>query len=676
MRASERQKLVESLQLQVEALHSDMVQLEKDSLPAELAPNHLAGARNLLHYVALRRHDIRELQKDLAKLGLSSLGRTESHVLGTIQTVLQLLTDLSRGENGFGRKSDSTWFEGKDFLDQNTEVLLGPPPGDRKVHIMVTVPSEAATDYSLVRALLEKGMNCMRINCAHDGPAAWAAMIANLRRAQKELNAACKVEMDLEGPKLRTGALPSGPAVIKYRPVRDAFGKVRQPARIWLTATEHPQPAPTAADACLPVSERWLEHLQTGSRIQFTDCRDARRGMVIHEKTAAGCWADADRTAYIKPGLLLSMKTPDGRVSRAHVGALPARPQPLLLHPGDLLLLTRDIRESSQASEARPASIGVTLPQFFDSVKPGQPIWFDDGGIGGVIEKVTPDVVTAKIVHALAGGQKLGAEKGINIPETDLPIPALTTEDRANLEFAVAHADIVGLSFVRTAADVRELRTALAALNGAHLGIMLKIETRAGFENLPQLLLESMRSRAVGVMIARGDLAVECGYLRLAELQEEILWIAEAAHVPVVWATQVLESLAKTGRPSRSEITDAAMGERAECVMLNKGPYITEAVRALHDILVRMQDHQEKKTSMLRKLHVAAAFTPTEPGYPATGCHLGGPCGAAQSAGAQYMAQAPGSETQNVRLSRATPPAGRLHSERLIGSDADVEDRH
>src|ERR1019366_7333504 len=120
-----------------------------------------------------------------------------------------------------------------------------------------------------------------------------------------------------------------------------------------------------------------------------------------------------------------------------------------------------------------------------------------------------------------------------------------------------------------------------------------------------------MRSRAVGVMIARGDLAVECGYQRLAEVQEEILWICEAAHVPVIWATQVLETLAKKGMPSRSEITDAAMGERAECVMLNKGPYAITAVRVLADILKRMQGHQEKKRSMLRHLRLADGFSST-----------------------------------------------------------------
>jgi pyruvate kinase len=121
-------------------------------------------------------------------------------------------------------------------------------------------------------------------------------------------------------------------------------------------------------------------------------------------------------------------------------------------------------------------------------------------------------------------------------------------------------------------------------------------------------LLAAMRGQRVGVMIARGDLAVECGYERLAELQEEILWICEAAHVPVIWATQVLEHLAKEGFPSRAEITDAALGERAECVMLNKGPHIADAVRALDDILKRMEGHQHKKRSMLRRLRMAHGF--------------------------------------------------------------------
>ena len=239
---------------------------------------------------------------------------------------------------------------------------------------------------------------------------------------------------------------------------------------------------------------------------------------------------------------------------------------------------------------------------------PGEPIALDDGKIGGIIRTVTPEKVAVEITHARPMGEKLGAEKGINVPDTQLQLSSLTKDDLEALPFIVQNADIVGYSFVRKEADVRELQSRLADLDGERLGIILKIETREGFDQLPSLLLVAMRSRAVGVMIARGDLAIECGYQRLAEVQEEILWICEAAHLPVIWATQVLESLAKTGVPSRSEITDAAMGERAECVMLNKGPYIVTALRILDDILSRMQSHQEKKRSMLRKLHVASAY--------------------------------------------------------------------
>ncbi len=204
-------------------------------------------------------------------------------------------------------------------------------------------------------------------------------------------------------------------------------------------------------------------------------------------------------------------------------------------------------------------------------------------------------------------GSTLRSDKGINLPDSDLRLPALTPKDVDDLGFVVAHADLVGLSFVQRKTDVEDLRNRLRAADADHIGIVLKIETRRAFEHLSDLALAALQHPLSGIMIARGDLAVECGYERLAEVQEEILWISEAAHLPVVWATQVLESLAKTGQPSRAEITDAAMGERAECVMLNKGPHILRAVQVLDDILRRMQFHQVKKTAMLRKLHVAEA---------------------------------------------------------------------
>jgi pyruvate kinase len=132
----------------------------------------------------------------------------------------------------------------------------------------------------------------------------------------------------------------------------------------------------------------------------------------------------------------------------------------------------------------------------------------------------------------------------------------------------------------------------MQALDDTNVGLVIKIETRKGFNNLPRLLLTAMRRYPVAVMIARGDLAVECGWECLAELQEDILWLCEAAQVPVIWATQVLEGEVKKGRPSRAEISDAAMSQRADCVMLNKGPHIISTIRMLDNILRRMQGRQ------------------------------------------------------------------------------------
>jgi pyruvate kinase len=153
---------------------------------------------------------------------------------------------------------------------------------------------------------------------------------------------------------------------------------------------------------------------------------------------------------------------------------------------------------------------------------------------------------------------------------------------------------------------VHALHEELRRRGGGSRGVVLKIETRAAFEALPSILLAGMCSPPSGVMVARGDLAVELGYGRLAEVQEEMLWLCEAAHMPLIWATQVLETLAKKGQASRAEVTDAAMSGRAECVMLNKGPYVVEAVRFLEDVLYRMKLHQEKKRSMLRKLSISS----------------------------------------------------------------------
>jgi len=482
--------------------------------------------------------------------------------------------------------------------------------------------TEAATDYESVRDLVQSGMDCMRINCAHDNPDLWLGMIQNLQRARQETGRDCRILMDIPGPKLRTGPMEPGAAVVKCRPERDDYGRVVAPARVWLTSDEIAEPAPAVAAATLPLAASFLKKLRAGDTLRLRDARKAQRSLRVTHVDPRGAWAEARQTIYFLPGLGLQQarrNSPRTKLrsvpARARIGKLPHRPQTLLLKPGDTLVLTRantlgkPALHSKSGQLLEPAQVSVSIPQVLDRAKVGDPVWFDDGKIGGVIRAVNAESVSVEITQARPEGEKLGAEKGINLPETQIDIPALTEEDSAALPFIVEHADLVGCSFVRTEAHVRQLLDRIEQLGGQRLGLILKIETRKAFENLPNLILAAMRTESLGIMIARGDLAVECGYQRLAEIQEEILWICEAAHVPVIWATQVLESLAKKGIPSRSEITDAAMGERAECVMLNKGPYAVTAVRVLADILRRMQSHQEKKRSMLRQLRLAASFS-------------------------------------------------------------------
>jgi pyruvate kinase len=229
----------------------------------------------------------------------------------------------------------------------------------------------------------------------------------------------------------------------------------------------------------------------------------------------------------------------------------------------------------------------------------------DEGKCAGVVEAVEPSGLRLRIDHAPARGRKLKPEKGLNFPDSELRLAPLSAKDLADLDVVARLADVIGYSFVQEAADVDRLQAELRARrpdDWQRIGLVAKIETPKAVRNLPEIMVAAAGRQPFGVMIARGDLAVELGFERLAEMQEEIAWLCEAAHLPVVWATQVLDGLVRKGLPSRGEMTDAAMAARAECVMLNKGSRIVDAVVTLAGILDRMSDHVQKKTTLLRRL--------------------------------------------------------------------------
>jgi pyruvate kinase len=438
-------------------------------------------------------------------------------------------------------------------------------------------------------------------------------MIAHIRRAERAVGRHVRIQMDLPGPKIRTGTIRPGPAVLKVRPQRDLIGRVTAPGSVWLAPSNEPAVS-TSEGAVVTVPKPWLLRRRLRETVEFRDARRARRILRLADHVGGRYRAEAQKTCYFTSGTRLVATLENGQEDEASIGPVARVPQRIRLHVGDELVLTaraepgEDARVDADGRVRRPAHIACTAPETFRFVHRDEPIWFDDGRIGGAVRLASSERLLVEVTHAPAVGAWLGADKGINFPDATVDLPTFGPRDLQDLKFIVRHADLVGYSFVHRANDIALLRRELARLGRPRMGVILKIETRTAFEELPGILLAALRYPPNGVMIARGDLAVEVGYERLAEVQEEILWLCEAAHLPAIWATQVLEGLTKTGLPTRAEVTDAAMGVRAECVMLNKGPHVAAAVRALDGILRRMQSHQAKKTAMLRHLNVVERF--------------------------------------------------------------------
>jgi pyruvate kinase len=595
---------IEQVGEQLRAIHDRATALEA-KYAAELAVVHpalLEGARNLVHYLALRKSDTHGLRKKLRRLGLSSLAHAERNVLGSIDAVLTTIDCLISSKKIGSDDLQAEQHGSHPTADDHRQAILGPSPAGRYVSIMVTLPTEAADNPTLATEMLATGMNLARINCARDDTTTWRRMIENVRGAAADAGQECRILMDLSGPKLRTGELEPGPRIIHIRPKRDPLGRVIAPRRIRLIPDDVLQRGTKAA--IIPVPRECIEQAQAGDEIRLRDTRGKKRRLPVTTKDDKGLVLESFQGAYIATGTKVTLVRADGGQKLTYkVGELPAVERPLLLHVGDTLVIHRDPVPGEPATEGpdgaiiEPAHIACQQPEVFEYLSPGERISLNDGKISGVIRSVSKEQLDVEITEAKPAGSRLRGQRGINFPDSDIRLPGLTETDKTNLVFVAEHADAVSLSFIRNPHDVEVLLEELEALSADKLGLVIKVETMRAFNSLPKIMLAAMRRYPVAVMIARGDLAVECGWARLAELQEEILWACEAARMPVMWATQVLEQEAKRGLPSRAEITDAAQSQRADCVMLNKGPHILAAIKTLDSILTRMQSLRFRKTS-------------------------------------------------------------------------------
>jgi len=574
------------------------------------------SACNLAHYLAMRQFDLRHLQDRLAQAGLSSLGRAEASVMETFDALIDVLERATNKNYRPGAKNPNEYGlnRGQQLLEQHTIELFGSFHEQGKAHVMVTLGAEASWDYKLVNALLKKGMTCARINCAHDDRDVWQGMINNVRRAETETGRSCRILMDLAGHKIRTGTIARETPIYHIKVRKDRTGKIIASGYLILSIDSEN----SANETCLfkvPITDDLHKKLAPGLFLGFIDNQGKQRYLKVEKALSNTDWlVSCEKPAYLVSGCKLKLLTPELLDSKKSIdsftlGKFDGEPLDIRVRKDELLFLTpehiagKPAEYSDSGALIHPAHIGCTLSTAITRLQIGQPVWIDDGKLGAVVEKITDQGALLRITEAKPSGVRIHSDKGINFPETDLDLPPLSEKDLADLDFVCVHADMVGFSFVESLADMESLMMELSKRNASDLPIIAKIETNRAVKNLPDIILGTIGRHNLGIMIARGDLAVELGSARLAEVQEELLWLCEAAHVPVIWATQVLESIAKKGTRSRPEFTDAAMAARAECIMLNKGPYILDAIEALVNVMIRMHEHQRKKFSRLRALH-------------------------------------------------------------------------
>lgn len=582
-----------------------LILLKKNIADSNEIANENKSLQNLNAYVKLRSLDITSLQNRLSSLGLSSLGRSQSCVINSINQDIFILSRLLHNKymEILNDEKALTYEEAKSIMIRNSKIF-GRVTEEFKTKVMVTLPSEVENLPQLIADLISNGTSVLRINTAHDDANTWNTMAQLIHTENEKQNRNVKIYVDLAGPKNRTG-------IIKKEFIPFKIGSWRLPRLVEIVPVSTPNALTQKAlsketPATLVVSDNFFAHCQKANLLEIDDFERERKQSYTLLKQDDKLFIIANKKITIYENTKLKIQNKHKGKGKKHHSILynhqKTSQEIRLFKANQLIISSQEIEGSSNfeyKNKIYAGMISCSNQEIFKHIKIGDDIFIDDGKIGCTIIETNELGVVCQVFLAKENGTLLKEEKGINFPNTDLNIDAITNVDEKNFEDIVGFADMIGISFAQTAHDIEKLQTMLRTKGKTTTAIVPKIETKTALENLPQILIQLLKWDYYALMIARGDLAIEVGFVNLPYIQEEILGICEAGHIPVIYATQILEGKMKNNLPSRAEVTDASLAQRADCVMLNKGPFIVETVIALKSILEQAHQLYQKNRQLL-----------------------------------------------------------------------------
>ncbi len=366
---------------------------------------------NLAHYLALRELDLQPLQEKLSEAGLSSLDGIEPHVFASLKNVLHILSRALGISTNIDSDNRFPGFrEGAEILETNTQRVLGDSHHQRITRIMVTMPAEAASDYALVRNLIEEGMDIARINCAHDDVPVWRQMIANIRQAAADSHAPCRILMDLAGHKIRTGPIPGDTQSLNIKIKKNSRGTSPHTIQFRIIPDGQGNTVPSGNlknEFVFPVPHAIYANLTCDDRFSIVDTRGKQRYITIAAPEDQRITGYCDKTIHLATGLQVTWQRRINTVFKDQhtfkfVNLNPAT-RTIRLYAGDNLYLHKQQipgfieNDASDDKFSTDAHISCSSPDTVDLLELGARVWIDDGKISAYVTDKKSDHVVLRI---------------------------------------------------------------------------------------------------------------------------------------------------------------------------------------------------------------------------------------------------------------------------------------